>query len=411
LHRDFVDACMALGDTKSLDLADPLAPLRERFVLPEGVIYLDGNSLGALPRSVPPRLAEVTGTQWGRDLITSWNVHDWIDLPRRVGDKLAPLLGAEPGSVIVADSTSVNIFKLLAAALEKRPERQMILTEQGNFPTDIYIAEGLARLTGHDIVAGDLTEIDDTTAIVMVTEVNYRTGARHDMAELTRRAHEAGALTVWDLCHSAGAVPLDLAGCGADFAVGCGYKFLNGGPGAPAFAYVAPRHQQDLRQPLQGWLGHAAPFEFAPEYRPGTGVDALRAGTPPILSMSALDAALDAFDGVDMIAVKRKADALFDLFADEIGRRAPELEIITPREATQRGSQISLRHPEAYAVMQALIARGVIGDFRQPDIIRLGLTPLYLRYQDIYRAAEVLGEVIAARAWDRPEFKRKAKVV
>jgi kynureninase len=231
------------------------------------------------------------------------------------------------------------------------------------------------------------------------------------MAELTRRAHEAGALTVWDLCHSAGAVPLDLGGCGADFAVGCGYKFLNGGPGAPAFAYVAPRHQQDLRQPLQGWLGHAAPFEFASEYRPGTGVDALRAGTPPILSMSALDAALDAFDGVDMIAVKRKADALFDLFADEIGRRAPELEIITPREATQRGSQISLRHPEAYAVMQALIARGVIGDFRQPDIIRLGLTPLYLRYQDIYRAAEVLGEVIAARAWDRPEFKRKAKVV
>ncbi|MBN9307598.1 MAG: kynureninase [Devosia sp. 67-54] len=402
---------MTLADAALLDRNDPLAPCRERFSLPENALYLDGNSLGALPRAVPARMAQMVAEEWGRDLITSWNVHDWIDLPRRTGDKLAPLIGAEPGSVIVADSTSVNLFKLLAVALEKRPERRVILTERGNFPTDLYIAEGVARFTSCDVVAGDPNQVDERTAVVLVTEVNYRTGARHDMAALTRRAHAAGALTLWDLCHSAGAVPVDLAAAGADFAVGCGYKFLNGGPGAPAFAYVAPRHQDGLRQPLQGWLGHAAPFEFSPDYRPGKGVDALRAGTPPILSMAALDAALDAFAGVDMAAVKRKADALFDLFADEIGRRAPELEILTPRDAAQRGSQISLRHPEAYAVMQALIARGVIGDFRQPDIIRLGLTPLYLRYQDVYRAAEVLGDVIATRAWDRPEFKRRAKVV
>ena len=402
---------MTLRDAKSLDQSDPLAHLRDRFSIPDGVIYLDGNSLGALPKSVPARIAEVVQQQWGRDLITSWNVHDWIDLPRRVGDKIAPLIGAEPGTVLVADSTSINIFKLLSVALEKRPERKVILTETGNFPTDVYIAGGLAALTGHKVISSDLTEIGPDVAVVLVTEVNYRTGARHDMAELTRRAHLSGALTVWDLCHSAGAVPVDLTTANADFAVGCGYKFLNGGPGAPAFAYVVPQHLQGLTQPLQGWLGHAAPFDFAPDYRPATGVDALRVGTPPILSMSALDAALDAFAGVDMAAMKRKADALFDLFVTEIEARAPELEILTPRDAARRGSQINLRHPEAYAVVQALIERGVIGDFRQPDIIRLGLTPLYLRYEDVYRAAEILGDIIAARAWDRPEFKRRAKVV
>jgi kynureninase len=402
---------MALRDAKSLDQSDPLAHLRDRFSIPDGTIYLDGNSLGALPKSVPAHIAEVVQRQWGRDLITSWNVHDWIDLPRRVGDKIAPLIGAEPGTVLVADSTSINIFKLLSVALAKRPERKVILTETGNFPTDVYIAGGLAALTGHKVISSDLTEIGPDVAVVLVTEVNYRTGARHDMAELTRRAHLSGALTVWDLCHSAGAVPVDLTTANADFAVGCGYKFLNGGPGAPAFAYVAPQHLQGLTQPLQGWLGHAAPFDFAPDYRPATGVDALRVGTPPILSMSALDAALDAFAGVDMAAAKRKADAMFDLFVAEIEARAPELEILTPRDASRRGSQINLRHPEAYAVVQALIARGVIGDFRQPDIIRLGLTPLYLRYEDVYRAAEILGDVITSRAWDKPELKRRAKVV
>jgi kynureninase len=402
---------MGLADAKNADLNDPLAPLRDRFALPDGVIYLDGNSLGAMPRTVVARMAKTVSEEWGRDLITSWNVHDWIDLPRRVGDKIAPLIGAAPGTVVVADSTSVNIFKLLSAAVAKRPGRKVILTEAGNFPTDVYVAGGLAAMTGHELVVGDVAAIDDRTAVVLVTEVNYRTGAWHDMAELTRHAHAAGALIVWDLAHSAGAVPVDLAAADADFAVGCGYKFLNGGPGAPAFAYVAPRHFERLRQPLQGWLGHAAPFEFAANYQPAEGIDALRVGTPPILSMSALDAALEAFAGVDMTALKHKADGLFELFVAQIGRRAPELELLTPREARKRGSQISLRHPEAYAVMQAMIARGVIGDFRQPDIIRLGLTPLYLRFEDVYRAAEILGEIISTRAWDRPEFKRRSKVV
>ena len=402
---------MVLGDAKTLDVADPLAHLRDRFALPEGVIYLDGNSLGAMPRSVVSRMSSVVTEEWGRDLITSWNVHDWIDLPRRVGDKIAPLIGAAPGTAVVTDSTSVNIFKLLSVALAKRPGRKVVLTETGNFPTDVYMAGSVAALTGHDLVSGDLTAIDESTAVVLVTEVSYRTGARHDMAELTRRAHAAGALIVWDLCHSAGAIPVDLTAADADFAVGCGYKFLNGGPGAPAFAYVAPRHLDGLRQPLQGWLGHAAPFDFAADYRPAAGIDALRVGSPPILSMSALDAALDAYEGVDMAALKHKADALFELFVSEIDRRAPELGLLTPREASRRGSQINLRHPEAYAVMQALISRGVIGDFRQPDIIRLGLTPLYLRFEDVYRAAEILGDIIATRTWDRPEFKRRAKVV
>ena len=402
---------MDFGDARKLDRDDPLAAYRKLFALPDGIIYLDGNSLGALLKSVAPRMAAVVAEEWGRDLITSWNVHDWIDLPRRVGNKIAPLIGAEPGTVVAADSTSINIFKLLSVALQQRPERRVILTEAGNFPTDVYVADGLAALTGHELLSGDLTQIGQEVAVVLVTEVNYRTGARHDMGELTRRAHDAGALIVWDLCHSAGAVPVDLTAAQADFAVGCGYKFLNGGPGAPAFAYVAPQHLHGLRQTLQGWLGHAAPFEFAPEYRPATGIDALRVGTPPILSMSALDTALDVFAGVDMAVVKRKSDGLFDLFVSEIETRAPELEILTPRNAGRRGSQISLRHPEAYAVVQALIGRGVVGDFRQPDIIRLGLTPLYLRYQDVHRAAEILGDIIATRAWDKPELKRRAKVV
>lgn len=402
---------MSLAEAQALDRRDPFAPWREKFALPEGTIYLDGNSLGALPRAVAERMKNVVADEWGRDLITSWNVHDWIDLPRRTGDKLAPLIGAAPGTVVVADSTSVNLFKLLHVALGKRPGRGVILTETGNFPTDVYIARSVADLTGHELRSADLAQIGDDVAVVLVTEVNYRTGARHDMADLTRRAHAAGALILWDLCHSAGAVPVDLAAADADFAVGCGYKFLNGGPGAPAFAYVAPKHLDGLQQPIAGWLGHAAPFDFAPDYRPAPGIDALRAGTPPILSMSALHEALDVYSGVNMVALKRKADALFDLFAGEIDRRAPDLEILTPREASRRGSQINLRHPEAYAVMQALIARGVIGDFRQPDIIRLGLTPLYLRYEDVWRAAEILGEIIASRAWDRPELKQRAKVV
>jgi kynureninase len=405
---------MALNDANTLDRTDRLAPLRDRFALPDGVIYLDGNSMGALPRSVIERTRKVVGEEWGNGLIRSWNTADWIDLPRRVGDRLAPLIGAAPGTVVVSDSTSINIFKLLGVALEKRPGRMVIVTEENNFPTDVYVARAIASLigTGHEVrlaAADGLAEaIRDDVAVALLTEVNYRTGARLDMADLTKHAHAAGALVIWDLCHSAGAFPVDLVAADADFAVGCGYKYLNGGPGAPAFAYVAPRHLDGLRQPLSGWMGHAKPFEFAAEYRPAEGIDALRVGTPPVISMSVLDAALEAFDGVDLTVVKAKADALFELFVADLPQG---VELLTPRDAGRRGTQVSLRHPEAYAVMQALIARGVIGDFRQPDIMRFGLTPLYLRYADIAQATRILREVIETRAWDRPEFKTRAKVV
>jgi len=390
---------------------------RDLFDLPEGVIYLDGNSLGALPRGVKARMAEVVATQWGEGLIRSWNTHDWIDLPGRVGNRVARLIGAAPGTVTVADSTSINLFKVLVTALRLRPGRKVILSEKHNFPTDAYIAAGVAELlgAGHELRLVEAAElsgaINEDVAVLMLTEVNYRTGARHDMAALTRAAQAAGALTIWDLCHSAGAVPVDLGGAGADFAVGCGYKYLNGGPGAPAFVYVAPDHLEGLSQPLTGWLGHAAPFSFAETYRPAQGIAAMRVGTPPILSMSALDAALDAFEGIDLGEVKAQADQLFERFTGIVGEEAPELVLATPVDPSKRGTQVSLRHPEAYAVMQALIARGVIGDFREPDIMRFGLTPLYVGLDDVERAARILGEVIRTGAWGRPEFRQRAKVV
>lgn len=406
-----------MTDITTLDRTDPFARTRELFELPEGIIYLDGNSLGALPRGVKARVNDVVSTQWGEGLIRSWNIHDWIDLPAQVGERIARLVGAAPGTVMVADSTSVNLFKALVTALRLRPERRVILSERQNFPTDAYIAAGVAELLGqgHElrlVEAGELAgALTDEVAVLLLTEVNYRTGARLDMAGLTAAAHAAGALTLWDLAHSAGAFPVALGEAGADFAVGCGYKYLNGGPGAPAFVYAAPRHLAGLRQPLTGWLGHAAPFSFAEDYRPAEGIGAMRAGTPPVLSMSALDAALDVFDAVDLSALRTKADALFELFVTEVRRLAPELELATPTDAARRGTQVSLRHPEAYAVMQALIAAGVIGDFREPDIMRFGLTPLYLSYADVQRAAEILGEVMRSAAWDRPQYKVRAKVV
>jgi kynureninase len=404
-----------LADAEAMDRADALAPLRDRFELPAGIIYLDGNSLGALPKAVKPRIDEVVATQWGEGLIRSWNTYDWIDLPARVGARIGKLIGAEPDTVVVADSTSVNLFKALAAALSLRRGRDTILTERGNFPTDGYIASGTAELFGRKVRFADPANIvdalDDSVAVLTLTEVNYRTGARHDMAALTAKAHAAGALVVWDLAHSAGALPVDLTAADADFAVGCGYKYLNGGPGAPAFVYVAPRHLEGLRQPLTGWLGHAAPFDFADDYQPAAGIDAMRVGTPAILSMSALNAALDAFEGVDIAALKQKSDRMFDLFTAEVAAVAPELELITPTDAAQRGSQASFRLAEGYAAMQALIARGVIGDFRGPDIMRLGFAPLYLRFADVWRAAAAIGEVMRNREWNRAEFKTKAKVV
>jgi kynureninase len=406
-----------MTDPAQLDAADPLARHRDRFALPDGVIYLDGNSLGALPKSVATRMNEVVANQWGEGLIRSWNTHDWIDLPGRLGNRIAQLIGAAPGTVTVADSTSINLFKVLVTALRLRPERRVILSEKHNFPTDAYIAAGVAELLGqgHElrlVEAGEIeAALDSNVAVLLLTEVNYRTGARLEMPALTSLAHNVGALTVWDLAHSAGAFPVDLDGAGADFAVGCGYKYLNGGPGAPAFVYAAPRHIEGLRQPLTGWLGHAEPFKFAETYTPAGGIAAMRVGTPPILSMSALDAALDAFDGVELAEVREKADQLFELFTSEVARLAPELELLTPTDPARRGTQVSLRHPEAYAVMQALIARGVIGDFREPDILRFGLTPLYLRYADVAQAAAILGETITTRNWDRPEFRQRAKVV
>ena len=408
---------LSMTDIAALDRTDPFARTRALFDLPEGVIYMDGNSLGALPTAVKARVAEVVETQWGEGLIRSWNTHDWIDLPGRVGDRIARLIGAPPGTVTVADSTSINLFKVLVAALRLRPDRKVILTEKRNFPTDTYIAAGVAELLGpgyalREVEAREMAgALGPDVGVLMLTETNYRTGARLDMAALTRAAHAAGALTIWDLAHSAGAFPVDLGAADADFAVGCGYKYLNGGPGAPAFVYAAPRHLRGLRQPLTGWLGHAAPFSFGETYRPADGIAAMRVGTPPILSMSALDAALDVFEGVDLAALRLKADRLFDIFTGTLASVAPELELLTPKDPVQRGTQASLRHPEAYAVMQALIARGVIGDFREPDILRFGLTPLYLSHAEVERAAIIVEEVMRERAWDRPEFRQRAKVV
>ncbi len=391
---------------------------RDLFDLPEGVIYLDGNSLGPLPRAVKHRIADAVEQEWGGMLIRGWNDAGWIDLPARVGDRIAHLIGAEHGTVTVADSTSVNLFKTLSAALNLRPERRIVLSDSGNFPTDLYVAQGLlAGLgQGHElrIVAPDevADAIDDTVAVMMLTEVDYRTGRRHDMAELTAAAHDAGALALWDLAHSAGAVPVDLAGAGADFAVGCGYKYLNGGPGAPAFLYVRRQHADTVRPLLSGWMGHEAPFAFDLDYRPAPGVDRMRVGTPPVLSMIALDTALDVWDGVDMDEVRARSIALADLFIAEVDLHCAghPLRLASPRDGAGRGSQISFHCENGYAVMQALIAAGVIGDFRAPDLIRFGFAPLYNTDADVRGAARYLAEIFEERLWDRPEFLAMAKV-
>jgi len=408
------------ADCAARDHRDPSSALRERFDLPKEVIYLDGNSLGPLPRSVRERLGEVVDRQWGQDLIRSWNVHGWIDLPLAVGAKIAPLIGADPDEVAVADSTSVDLFKLLAGSLALRPDRRTIVSERDNFPTDLYIADGLTRLRGDgfQVRAVGREEIDPIesalgpdVAVVMLTHVDYRSGALYDMAEVTERVHAAGALMLWDLSHSTGAVEVDLGAAGADLAVGCGYKYLNGGPGAPAFLYVARRHQQAIRSPLQGWLGHAAPFELSPDYRPADGIARFLCGTPPILSLAALDAALDLFAEVDLGALRTKSMALGQLFLELVEQECGgELEIACPRDAAHRGSQVALRHPEGYAVIQALIARGVIGDFRTPDVLRFGLAPLYLRFADVWDAVQHLKEVLTGREWDRPEHQQRAAV-
>ena len=402
-------------DAAVMDTADPLAFARSRFSLPDGVIYLDGNSLGALPRRTAARVADTVTREWGERLIGSWNdagIKDggWIDTPARIGAKIARLVGAAADEVIVTDTVSVNVFKLTAAALALRPGRRTIVTEAGNFPTDVYMLEGLAKLTGAElrVVADPLTALDEGVALLLLTQTHYRTGAVRDLAATTAAAHTAGALMAWDLSHSTGAIAVDLTGADADMAVGCGYKFLNGGPGAPAFAYVARRHHVGLDQPLTGWMGHAAPFAFEASYRPGTGMTRLLSGTPGIISMAALAAGVATFDGIDMAAAAAKSAALGDLLLALVEARCPEMTIACPH--TDRGAQVSLAHPHAYEIGQALIARGVIGDFRPPDVLRLGLPALYTRYVDVWDAVEFLLRVLASGEWREEKFAVRGTV-
>ena len=421
----------------ALDAKDPLRELRDQFELPEGVIYLDGNSLGMLPRTTAARVAEAVTKDWGQGLIRSWNSAGWFDFPQRIGDKIARLIGAAPGEVVATDSTSVNLYKVLSAALNiaaaDAPERKVVVSERSNFPTDLYIAEALCRERGLHL---KLVEPDDIpaaltrdVAVLMLTHVNYRTGSMHDMTVLTAAAHASGALTVWDLAHSAGAVPVDLHAARADFAVGCGYKYLNGGPGAPAFVWVHPQHADRFWQPLAGWWGHAAPFEFTPDYRPAVGIARYLCGTQPILSLVALECGLDTVLAAEalggMSALRRKSLTLTDLFIQLVEERCVGhgLTLVTPREHAQRGSQVCLsKHEGAYAIAQALIRRGVIGDFRagdpqagsgrtgSVDILRFGLTPLYIGFDDVWNAVEHLRQVLETAEWQRPEFNQKQAV-
>jgi kynureninase len=391
------------------DDRDPLRGFRQRFVLPIGKVYLDGNSLGALPAATSARVAEVVTQQWGQDLITSWNKHEWIEAPQRVGAKVARLIGAQADEVLIADSTSVNLFKLLVAALQHQDGRMTILSEPGNFPTDLYIAEGVARvLPGRRLRTLPVDEIvdaiDDDTAVVMLTHVHYKSGRKLDMAAITAAAHAKGALVLWDLSHSAGAVSVDLKGCDVDMAVGCGYKYLNGGPGAPAFLQVARRLQDALQSPLSGWMGHAAGFDFIDAYVPKPGAGRFLCGTPPILGMAALEVGVDLMLEASARDIEDKAKALSELFIREVEANSPELTLVTPRRFADRGSHVSFSHPHAYEICQALIARGVIGDFRAPDIVRFGFTPLYIGHADVWHAAATLADVMSTGAWKHPEY-------
>ena len=423
-----------LEDCRARDAADPLAPLKDLFDLPYGVIYLDGNSLGALPRAVPARVADVVAREWGRGLIGSWNSAGWFDLPARAGDKIARLIGARQGEVVATDTTSVNLYKVLSAALavaaEDAPMRHVLVSERSNFPTDLYIAEALCNDHGHELRLVEpeqiVASLTPEVAVLMLTHVNYRTGAMHDMAAINRAAHAAGVLVVWDLAHSAGAVPLDLNGSHADFAVGCGYKYLNGGPGAPAFVWAHPRHVDRFWQPLAGWWSHAAPFDFHPEYRPARGITRYQCGTQPIVSLSALDCALDVFDEAEKLgglaARRTKALALTELFIELVEQLCPgAFTLVTPREHARRGSQVCLTPTQrllagcAYAIVQALIARGVVGDFRagdaqQPDILRFGFTPLYLSYENVFLSAQALRSVLSNEEYSMPQFNRRQAV-
>jgi kynureninase len=402
-----------------LDQHDPLRAKREEFVLPEGVIYLDGNSLGPVPKAALRELRIAAEQEWGEDLIRSWNRAGWFDLPTTLGDRIGPLIGAAPGETVITDTTSINIYKAIHAGLNLRPGRSVIVAEGTGFPTDIYMAEGVAgmrrdiriRLEGVDAPRiEDL--LGDDVAVVLVNHVDYRTGLLRDMAEMTSRIHDAGAIAIWDLCHSAGVLKVELNADGADFAVGCTYKYLNGGPGSPAFIFAASRHHDMLSQPLTGWWGHASPFTFETSFSPGNGIRRMLCGTQPILSMRALAGALEVWEDVDLDQLREKSLALTDLFIALVEERGGPFgaTLAAPRERVMRGSQVSFRHIHGYEIMQALIEQGVIGDFRNPDYMRFGFAPLYLSYADVYAAATILHDILANSTWRASRFAIRGTV-
>ena len=406
------DACVAR------DAADPLGALRDRFVMPDGVIYLDGNSLGPLPRAAISIFNSTIEQQWGQDLIKRWNSAGWFDLPLRLGDRLGALIGAAPGQTVVCDTTSINLYKAVHAAMGLRPDRDVVIAEAASFPTDLYIIEGAMasagramqrRLVGAD---GPSVEalLDQRVAVVALSHVDYRTGALLDVAAITEQVHKAGALVVWDLCHSAGVIEFAFDRHAIDFAVGCTYKYLNGGPGSPAFISVATAHQAAAKHPLSGWWGHAAPFAFDRDFRPDAGIRRFLCGTPPIISLRGVDAALDALEGAEVAALRRKSLALTELFMARLSMLLPDLDIVTPRDPSLRGSQVAITFDHGYAVVQAMIERGVIGDFRAPDIMRFGFAPLYLRFRDVWDAAEILAECIRAEVWKDPRYSQRLAV-
>lgn len=410
---------MNFDDITALDKADPLAKKRLEFDLPTNTVYLDGNSLGALPTVAKSRIADVVSEQWGNHLIRSWNDHHWIDLPISVGNKIAPIIGAEPGQVICCDSISVNLFKLLSSALSLNSARSIVLSTQDNFPTDLYMAQGLSELLGPDLcqlqlVAEEQIEhnLNEDVAVLLLTQVNFRTGQLLNMEKLTQLAHKKGILVIWDLAHSAGALPVELDKCKVDFAVGCGYKYLNGGPGAPAFLYVAKRHHALVKQPLSGWMGHAKPFSFDPEYQSASNINQFLSGTPCVISMSALDAALDVWQDVDILEIRQKSIALCDVFIRTVQMHdcLHELQLCSPNEANQRGSQLAFSHDNAFAICQALIEKGVIADFRAPNILRFGFTPLYTSFEDIWQAVNTLVDVVENELYKEPRFNLALKV-
>jgi len=406
------DACVAR------DQNDPLRPFRERFLLPDGVIYLDGNSLGPIPRAAPDVLRRTIVQEWGHDLIGSWNSAGWFDMPVRLGDRIGKLLGAEAGQTVVCDTTSINLFKALHAAIALRPDRDVVVAESGSFPTDLYIIEGAMNSAGRPmqrrLIGADGASLeallDQRVAVVVLSHVDYRSGAILDMEAVTRKIHDAGALAIWDVCHSAGVIELAFDHHAVDFMIGCTYKYLNGGPGSPAFIAVARAHQANARHPLSGWWGHADPFSFERDFKPDAGIKRFLCGTPPIISLRGIDVALDTLDGIVMSAIRQKSLALTELFIARVNALVPALKIVSPREAKLRGSQVSIAFDNGYAVVQAMIERGVIGDFRAPDIMRFGFAPLYIRYADVWDAAEILAECIRAEVWRDPRYERKLAV-